>query len=143
MNWSYLFLHFDGRISRKPYWIANVVLIAAAFLLFWISRQLDNDRIVEILNLALVYPDAAVMFKRAHDRGTPDWIVWANIILTVLLGAVSLLGLAGTAEDASTLYWLVAIPFLISTGYLLIELGVGKGMPGPNRYGPNPLQGSP
>src|SRR4051794_14366232 len=81
MDWTYLFFSFDGRISRKPYWIATCALIAATFISIWIQVYVAEPRLGAILNLALLYPDLAVMVKRAHDRQMPIWIVLASAIL--------------------------------------------------------------
>ena len=139
MDWTYLFFSFDGRISRKPYWIATCVLIAAAFIAIWIELYAADRRLGAILNLALLYPDLAVMVKRAHDRETPIWIVLASAIMAVLLDALEIFGLGGTVDTPSTLYWLISLPMLPVIGYLFVVLGFFQGTRGPNRYGPDPL----
>src|SRR4051812_17364404 len=61
MNWAHLFFGFDGRISRKPYWIGQIVLVAAAFVSLSIELYFANDRLGAIINLALLYPTSAVL----------------------------------------------------------------------------------
>lgn len=137
MNWRYLFFSFDGRISRKPYWIATCVLFVAAFISLWIYY--DDRRLGAIVSLVLLYPSLAVMVKRAHDRETPIWIVMACAILTTLLDALEIFELTGPLENPSALYWLLLLPLLPIIGYLCVVLGFLRGTRGPNRYGPDPL----
>jgi uncharacterized membrane protein YhaH (DUF805 family) len=141
MDWRHLFFNFDGRISRRPYWIAMLVLFIVDLFPFWVSYGAGNERLGAILDLALLYPCLAVMVKRAHDRETSLLPVVAFVGLDAILNAFSFFGLAGPIDNTSGLYALFAFPCLALAFYLAIELGFRKGVSGPNRHGPDPLQG--
>ena len=141
MDWSHLFFGFDGRINRKPYWIASVVLAVVEITGFAVAQNLEQERLIGIIGLAILYPDFAVIMKRAHDRETPYWIPFSYLILSVLQNALSVFALDGPADNPTALYWIVFIPLLIVALYLFIELGFRRGVSGPNRFGPDPLAG--
>lgn len=85
MDWNYLFTSFDGRINRKPYWMGVLIMIAGAivlsvvvgFVVDFTSRAYGIYTL--LLQLALLYPSAALMAKRLHDRDRPTW--WIALIL--------------------------------------------------------------
>jgi len=141
MNWRHLFFGFDGRISRTHYWIAMAILLVAEFIAFALGYGRGDERLSALFELALLYPEAAVLIKRAHDRETPDVLVMAYVILAILLGALTIFGLGGTSERPTALYWMVALPTFALALYLFVNLGFFRGVAGPNRYGPDPLQG--
>lgn len=141
MDWTYLFFSFDGRISRKPYWIASGILIVASVLVVVLFDQPDERRLGSLLDLALVYPDYAVVFKCAHDREMQMWIPTLSLILSALAAIVGILGLDGTFDNPTPLYWIIGLPNLAVALYLIADLGFRRGTSGPNRYGPDPLVG--
>lgn len=140
MDWSHLFFGFDGRINRKPYWIASLILAAIEFTGFIVAQNLEQDRLIGVIGMAVLYPDFAVAMKRAHDRETPYWILFSYLILSVLQNALSVFALDGPADSPTALYWIVFIPLVIVGLYLFIELGFYRGVSGPNRFGPDPLE---
>jgi uncharacterized membrane protein YhaH (DUF805 family) len=142
MDWRHLFFGFDGRISRAPYWIAMVVLLAAELLSFSYGYGRGDPRLSALFELALLYPEAAVLFKRAHDRNMPDIVVIIYVVLSMALDGLTVFELDGTPERPSGLYWLATLPCFAIALYLFVELGFRRGVSGPNQYGPDPLQGS-
>lgn len=141
MDWHHLFLRFDGRINRTPYWIAMGVLLVAEFISFSLGYGRGDERLSALLELAILYPEAAVLFKRAHDRDMPEKVVIAYMALAVVLSGLTIFGLGGTSEEPSALYWLVALPCMALALYLFVELGFRRGVNGPNAHGPDPLAG--
>ncbi len=139
MDWLYLFNSFDGRISRKPFWIALAVLTVAELIGHFIAEELQGDRLSAILDLAFTYPELAVAVKRGHDRNLPLWLIAAFFAASALLDLLTVLGWAGTAEEPSAVSLLIALPFTIFGIALLVELGFRRGTPGPNPHGPDPL----
>ena len=83
---------------------------------------------------------AAIAVKRLHDRNQPAVYVW----LLVAAFAVALLGdLFGFFDDPARLSFAgwIAIIFVGIVGLaFLVELGFRRGTPGPNQYGPGPLE---
>lgn len=141
MDWIHLFFSFNGRISRKPYWIAFCILIAISIFVAVFFYSIDQRPLGGVFDLAVLYPNYAVIFKRAHDRDMATWIPSLALILSILLTFVSILGLDGPFDDPSRLYLVIALPTLAVALYLLADLGFCRGTPGPNRYGPDPLEG--
>jgi uncharacterized membrane protein YhaH (DUF805 family) len=142
MDWLYLFNGFDGRISRKTFWIAILVLTVAELIGHLVAEQIQGDRLSAIVDLAFTYPELAAAVKRARDRNLPLWLVGAFFGASALLDLLTVLGLAGSAEEPSPLSLLIALPFTIFGLALLVELGFRRGTVGPNQYGPDPLAGS-
>jgi uncharacterized membrane protein YhaH (DUF805 family) len=141
MDWRDLFFGFDGRISRTPYWIAMAVLLVAELICYSFGYGRGDDRLGALFDLALLYPEAAVIFKRAHDRDMPDKVVAGYVVLSILLSGVTIFGLGGTGDKPNGLYWLIALPSMALALYLFVDLGFRRGVSGPNRHGPDPLQG--
>ena len=141
MDWRHLFFGFDGRISRTPYWIAMAGLLAAELVSYSIGYGRGEARLGAVLELALLYPEAAVLLKRAHDREISEKAVGSYVVLSIILAGLTIFGLGGTVDKPSALYWAIALPCLAIALYLFVELGFRPGVSGPNRHGPDPLQG--
>jgi uncharacterized membrane protein YhaH (DUF805 family) len=139
MDWAYLLNSFEGRISRKTFWIAMAVLIVAETLAHFIAEALQGDRLSAIVDLAFTYPEFAIAAKRAHDRDLPIWILIVFFAGGALLDLFTVLGLAGSNEEPSVLSLIIAVPFTVMLVALMIELGFRRGTIGPNRYGPDPV----
>jgi uncharacterized membrane protein YhaH (DUF805 family) len=140
MNWTYLFFSFDGRISRKQFWIGSSIVIAVSAFNEILFYYLDNHWLTGIADLALLYPDYAVVFKRAHDREMPVWIPVLSLMLCVLLEIIVILGLDGPYDNPTPLYLGTSLPLIAIALYLIIDLGFRRGARGPNRFGPDPLE---
>ena len=112
MDWQKLFLTYDGRLNRQPFWIGNIILtvinVAGSLIGAAIGGAVGN-LISIIFVLALLYPGICIAIKRCHDRGKSGW--WFLIILIPLVGII---------------WWIV-------------EFGCMRGTEGPNQYGPDPL----
>ena len=140
MNWSYLFLSFDGRISRQPFWLAFLAVagLELACHLFVYSFE-SGDRLSAIISLAFAYPEFAVFAKRGHDRNISLRAIGAFFLLSVTMDFIVVLGLGGTRDSLSALLFTFSVLWVLFAVALLIELGIRRGTPGPNQYGPDPL----
>jgi len=139
MDWAYLFNSFDGRISRKTFWIAMVALIVAEMFAHIIAEAIQGDRLSAIVDLAFTYPEFAIAAKRGHDREMPLWLLVIFFGAGAGLDLLAVLELNGTDQEPSTLSIFIAVPFTVLGLALLIELGFRRGTVGPNQYGPDPL----
>ena len=139
MDWVYLLDSFDGRIGRKAFWIAMVVVGVTNFLACYAARQIEGDELSAIVDLAFTYPEFAIAAKRANDRDLPLWLIGIFFATSVSLDLVMVLGWGGSDQEPTVLAFVLAVPFTILGLGLLIELGFRKGTPGPNRHGPDPL----
>jgi|SRR5215470_3470144 len=139
MDWWYLLTGFEGRISRKPYWIALLAVVAVEIAAHVVAYQIEGDRLSAIVDLAFSYPEFAILAKRGHDRDIPTWIPGLFFAISVLLDFLTVIGLGGTRDQPSTLALVIALPWMAFGLALLADLGLRRGTVGPNRYGPDPL----
>lgn len=141
MDWRYLLDSFDGRISRKTFWIAMGIVGTANVLVCLAADYIQGDKLNAIVDLAFNYPEFAIAAKRGHDRNLPIWLVGIFFAASVLLDLFTVTGWAGGDDQPSTLELVMAALFIVLGLALLIELGFRKGTTGPNQYGPDPLAG--
>jgi uncharacterized membrane protein YhaH (DUF805 family) len=139
MDWAYVFNDFNGRIGRRTFWIAFGVLAVAEIFGHLVAEQIEGDRLGAIVDLAFTYPEFAVAIKRGHDRGLPVWLLIVFFVAGGVLDLLTVLELTGTEDQPSLLSLVIALPFTVLGLALLVELGLRKGVPGPNQYGPDPL----
>jgi uncharacterized membrane protein YhaH (DUF805 family) len=121
MDFKHLYLSFDGRISRQPFWMGVLVLIGISIVLVIIESliglryDVGNGGSIGILSglfsLASIWFGLALYTKRWHDRDKSGW--WTLIALVPFIGAI----------------------------WIIVELGCLGGTDGPNRFGPDPLTG--
>jgi uncharacterized membrane protein YhaH (DUF805 family) len=142
MNWVQLFTSFEGRISRRPFWIAWIILIAIEIVVMLAAEGPHEDRLTALADLILIYPQFAVCAKRGHDRNTPTWVIGLFFALAAAFDLSLLGGWITTADlkspPAPVLF--LVIPLVLLALVLIVDLGFRRGTRGPNRYGPDPLQ---
>jgi len=139
MDWAYLLNSFDGRISRKTFWIAMGALTVAEMFAHIVAEAIQGDRLSAIVDLAFTYPEFAIAGKRGHDREMPLWLLVVFFGAGAVLDLLTVLQLNGTDEEPSMLSVFIVVPFTVLGLALLIELGFRRGTVGPNQYGPDPL----
>jgi uncharacterized membrane protein YhaH (DUF805 family) len=142
MDWAYLLNSFEGRISRKTFWIGITALVAAEIIGHFVAQALQGDRLSAIVDLAFTYPEFAIATKRAHDRDLPIWILIIFFGGGAMLDLLTVLQLTGSDDQPSALSLAIAVPFTVLLVALLIELGFRRGTIGPNKYGPDPVASS-
>jgi uncharacterized membrane protein YhaH (DUF805 family) len=124
------FTSFSGRIPRKGFWLALIVMLIiswilqfAIFAIFGVSMMADPNATPEqamaqmsamllpagIVLLLTLWPSLAIYTKRWHDRNKSGW--WSLILLIPIIGGI----------------------------WLLVELGFLRGTEGSNNYGPDPI----
>ncbi len=141
MDWSYLFTSFEGRINRKPFWMALLAFLLVSFVLQFAVMAVAGQAAGLIVSLLLLYPGYALNVKRMHDRNRPDWILIAFYALLVVIILMQLAGLDRVGTEPTAPFLVVGAVFLIGAIWLTIELGFLRGTVGPNDYGPDPLEG--
>lgn len=118
-TWTHNLFSFKGRIRRFDYWInmavifVLMVILACVLAAVWRIDLADPtdiraSAIKAGVVLLFMWPNLAVSAKRLHDRDQSAW--W------ILLSFVPIIGNAWT----------------------IINLGILRGTPGDNRYGPEP-----
>jgi len=140
-----MFAYLNGRSSRREYWIGVVLLL--------------------VVGLGLAYADIAgassvttflwilIWNRRLHDIGQSGWMILIPLGLLIVFAAGGLVfggdeprnafeysqtGSGPVTERGATLFvGLVIVLLAIQFGFT-IWLGVKKGDPGSNRFGPVP-----
>lgn len=162
MNFLQVLFSFHGRINRAKYWLAVLFWSVVDIVVFSImggmlvkdivalgSEPTGADIVKVILSFGLgiilvcllvlvpsIVSGFAIGIKRLHDRDQSGW--W---ILLFYFGPAAASALAQTTDsDAAAL-----ILSLVSLGisiWMIVVLGFLRGTRGPNRYGPDPLDGA-
>ena len=147
MDWRKLFFSIEGRLNRKPYWLAALALIAVVLAIglggALVAAAMSGEAArwsvlvaVAIAVLVTLWPGLAISVKRLHDRGKSAWWLLVFYLLPGILDGIQRL-LPG--EDIGAVFSLAAAAISI---WALLELGFLKGTQGANRYGPDPLGGT-
>jgi uncharacterized membrane protein YhaH (DUF805 family) len=118
MNFTNVLFSFNGRISRKPFWLGllavALVQIVLSAVLTVLTMSSANEGVsmgtilIGLVMAVMLYPVLAIHAKRWHDRDCTGWKA-----LTLIQGIGGL--------------------------WDLVEVSFMRGTPGPNRFGPDPL----
>jgi len=145
MNFTFLFTSFNSRINRKPYWLGILFLaVMSIFLSFGFTLAIlnPNGSIGVLAALGLIgflayLASIPLVVKRLHDRnksGHYAWLIYGSSIVGSVIDSMT----RNTAEMG--LSSLIAALIVVGIGlWFFIELGFFRGTPGPNAYGPDPL----
>ena len=149
MDFGYLYTSFEGRINRKRYWMGLIVLIIVMIVVMFVAiflvggSVLVNDtrtRLVTfVLQLLFLYPSAALIVKRLHDRNRPSYFAAFLLVPMVIKAVTDLMGMTGDPVSQNALDYLLNIIIFAVSVWFFIELGCLRGTVGPNQYGPDPL----
>lgn len=130
MNWGKFLFSFQGRISRKAFWLYILASIVLGVLLnFALPAQPVLD--------PSATPEQAMAAMSGYYGAIPFWYWLVNLVLFVIGLAV----LAKRWHDQDRSGWwslLLLIPFLGGL-IVLIMAGFIAGTPGPNRFGEGPM----
>lgn len=134
MTLQHALFSFNGRLGRRDFWLWMVswlILMVVDFFFAaqeWITYQSAGFTLV-----VLLWPTAAVLVKRLHDRNKSAW--WA------LLFVLAWMLVAGNWAAAMPQTWSWVLGRLAPSVIfimLLIDCGAFTGTPGANRFGPEP-----
>ena len=145
MDFKYLYTSFDGRINRAKYW-AGAAILLIVWLIFGFARWPDFRKlaifatILLILGLlALFYLFYAVAAKRFQDRDKPGQTALYGLVPAFFANILTAFGLTATPDGPTAIGWICTLIVLGVALWFVIELGILKGTPGPNRFGGDPL----
>jgi uncharacterized membrane protein YhaH (DUF805 family) len=153
MKWISFFGNFDGRISRKTFWLTGIVVFIVQILIAVVAsvaaaamaNEAAGDTAMDIVLFVFLYPQFVISVKRGHDRNISTWVIGAAYILLALFDALRFAGWLRTPLNQNTFSSanLMSFVFILIVGVvslaLLVELGFRRGTVGPNSYGPDPL----
>ena len=122
----WLLFSFEGRISRKTFWIFNGFVLLAGMLLGLITGPgHDINDIIQspahnFLMLWMLWPHLAIQAKRWHDQDKSALWMLLNL-MPIFEPFMGLLCMTGPI-------------------WAFIANGMTPGTPGPNRFGPDPIE---
>ncbi len=126
MDWRTLFLSSRGRIGKRDFWIAFLMIMAASVALNLVKP------VGQVLGLLLLWPQVCVNAKRLHDAGRTAWLLLIPAIVSgVCIAVVLLVRSDPVAEIAFAVAVATSLVFLLWVGLSAADLE-------PNRYGPPP-----
>jgi uncharacterized membrane protein YhaH (DUF805 family) len=153
MDMGYLYTSFEGRINRAKYWLGAIVLgIISAVVTFGsiyaaggsiLERDSRTRMISLVVQLVFLYPSAALMVKRLHDRNRPGYFAAFLLVPLVLNSVTDVMGLTGNPFNQNALDYVFIAIIVVVAIWFFVELGCLRGTVGPNQYGPDPLAGAP
>ncbi|HXG79806.1 MAG TPA: DUF805 domain-containing protein [Methyloceanibacter sp.] len=144
LDFQYLFTSFEGRINRAKWWAGTIILTIISIILGFIIGAVFGPSflgtlLLIIVTLVLFYPSYAVSAKRFQDRDKPGITALYGLVPVLIASLLQAFGLTGAPGEPNALGWICA---LVTWGvgiWFLIDLGILKGTPGPNRFGGDPL----
>ena len=149
MDLGHLFTSFDGRINRQPYWMGSITLSVVTFAILLVGTKLLGASItapdfrLELVSLVstvlVLYPAAALMVKRLHDRDRPAWFAVLFLAPGLIKTVSDLIGVTGNRLSPNMLDLLLGVITMIVGIWAFVELGCLRGSVGANQYGPDPL----
>ncbi|KHN53155.1 membrane protein [Dickeya fangzhongdai] len=122
---------FRGRVGRRDFWLGMVIVLALMVGLFMLAGTgwLETQKAAFVL-VVLMWPLAAILVKRLHDRNKSGW--WALLLVVAWMlgnGNWSMLPPLGQWGVGSFLPTLIAV-------MMLLDCGAFVGTAGANRFGP-------
>ena len=79
---------FDGRSTRKEYWLFVLLYIILIIVFNVLDVLLSSSIFVVLVPLALLIPQLAVIVRRLHDINCSGW--WILLALVPILGSIIL-----------------------------------------------------
>lgn len=142
-----LLFSFSGRLNRKPYWLTTLAVILIFLVIivlgfaFGGAALMTGDMsalgiallVLLIAYIPLLWIGLAIGAKRLHDRNKSAW--W--LVLFWLVPAI----LQGAGDRTEGLGLVLMLAGFAISIWGLVEMGFLRGTVGPNRYGPDPLDG--
>lgn len=144
------YVNFSGRARRTEFWyfiLFSCLLLIVAMALDVVCFNTPYGVFYLLVALFLFLPQLAVSARRLHDTGrTSKWLLWNYLALLVwAVAALVLSGLSAFAggRDASAWFLIVlcggCVFFFVWEIVFLVWFCL-PGMPGENKYGPDPKQ---
>ncbi len=147
MSLGTLFTAYEGRISRKWFWIGTALLVVVGLIIVFGSTATFGERDYQlfrlnglVITIIFLYPLLAVWVKRLHDRGRPGYTVAIFVIPWVVHHVSNVIGITGNPFNPNSLDVMFFIVNIIVGIWLVVDLGILRGTRGVNAYGGDPLQ---
>lgn len=130
------YVTFSGRARRSEYWWFYLFNTIVGIVLAFISEGLGN-----LYNVAVFLPWIAVTARRLHDVDRSGWWMLIPLVPALLLIPATIGVAFGEGSGAIAIYVLGALTII---GLIVVFVfTVMRGTTGPNRFGEDPITGSP
>jgi uncharacterized membrane protein YhaH (DUF805 family) len=154
LNYAALLLSRQGRLRRRLYWRATLVLVAV-----WLAAPIIPRVglvVGGVVSLAAVWCFICIYTRRLHDLGRSGWwqvVGWLGAAILTAVGVIGAMPVLGhyiesrrqggdalfALGDASGAFGLIALGMMFMLAFH-IWLGVVRGMREANRFGPDPCR---
>jgi uncharacterized membrane protein YhaH (DUF805 family) len=148
-----LLFSLRGRIARTDFWVGmTVIAVMVALAMLLGGHRVRGGSLGEffavVTAIAVLSPFCvvAVIVKRLHDLDRSGWHALI-LFVPLLLAAVALIVYGGLQDGriiVEAQRYFTGVFYLTSGGalallmYVVAKLGLTRGKPGPNRFGPEP-----
>jgi len=133
---------FDGRVSRRDFWIFIAVYLVLAIGVAIVANILSVGVIVPALHLALLLPSAGMTARRLQDTGRSGQLVWLLIVPVLVSNLISLLFQLSFGFFGILVLFFPLLPLIglvtIAAAVVMIYWCAQPGTEGPNEFGPPP-----
>ena len=144
-----LLFRFTGRISRSAWWLGFSIGLAAVIIgslvidpgVWTAEPPRAPIPLLALWDVAWVIPMTAITVKRFNDRDWPNWFGYVVGVLGLALILAEQAGFLVDPDAASAADWVIFFVAVVIFCAAFIDNGFLRGTPGPNRYGPDPLDG--
>ncbi len=160
MNWGHLLFGFTGRINRAKWWLAILIINILYVVVLIVALTTQSEGITGLLGVLFLiawnWIGLAASAKRLHDLDRSGAWLLVFIGVPILLGLVAI-GIVGIAAGAAimagqmpeqaelvrlgSMALILALIWFAVGVWALVWFGCLPGTRGPNRFGPDPLEG--
>ena len=143
---------FSGRATRAEYWWFYLATLLASMVASVLDAVVGLGVFSVAVSLAVLLPSLAVTVRRLHDSDLSGWwllglIVAAFVALVMFMIGVGVWVVSDSGAGGSGVMLAVGVTLLAVGGLTLLVVTVAglwlmvrSSTPGPNRYGPHPMQ---
>jgi uncharacterized membrane protein YhaH (DUF805 family) len=147
MSLIHFFFGFSGRISRQPFWLGLMALMALEVAVMTVldvtafepGKVYRPSTAMTAWDLLTCWPNAAIVIKRFNDRNHSPWFGIVLAALFVVLVLANHIGLLVDPNGMQAPEKLLFAALLLYFIWAIVDAGFLPGTPGDNRYGPDPL----
>lgn len=133
------FFTFSGRARRAEYWWFTLFNAIVGIALGVIGFLIGHESLSNYYSYAVTVPAIAVTARRLHDIDRTAW--W--LLLALLPLVLVLVGVAIAVSGGDPMLMYLGLFAFMASVIVIFIFTVMRGTDGPNRFGEDPITGSP